>query len=262
VPAAPTSPWLAGCLASLDRPRGALFVVSEAAPSAPCVHVSVDPGAGFATRANRGLAAARSAGFGRALLLNDDTVTTSGAIEALDAAIDEPGVAAAGAVLVPWDGIGVQQAGIEVNPWTARGVGRTDDPGAATVERDAVSGAAIALDLCSWHELGGFDERFAFYFEDVDLCCRLRSRGARVVVVGAARIRHRGGGTQDGSTPDAARHLGRGHALLARKLGASRSGRVARVLCVGSLGAAWTVREVGLAGLPAFARGIAAGLRA
>jgi len=40
--------------------------------------------------------------------------------------------------------------------------------------------------------LGGFDERYFCYFEDVDLGARLRSRGGRVVLTPEAVVRHVG----------------------------------------------------------------------
>ena len=43
-----------------------------------------------------------------------------------------------------------------------------------------------------WDALGGFDEGFfPAYFEDLDLCLRVRARGQRCVVVAAAQLLHR-----------------------------------------------------------------------
>jgi GT2 family glycosyltransferase len=39
-------------------------------------------------------------------------------------------------------------------------------------------------------ELGGFDERYFLYYEDVDICCRARLAGYRVAVDPAARAVH------------------------------------------------------------------------
>jgi N-acetylglucosaminyl-diphospho-decaprenol L-rhamnosyltransferase len=41
--------------------------------------------------------------------------------------------------------------------------------------------------------VGGFDERFFLYFEDADLCRRMRARGHRVRYVPGARVMHLGG---------------------------------------------------------------------
>jgi GT2 family glycosyltransferase len=44
-----------------------------------------------------------------------------------------------------------------------------------------------------WDKLGGFDERFfPVWFEDVDLCKRLRDQGSRIVYCPDARFHHSG----------------------------------------------------------------------
>lgn len=244
IPAAPDSPHLDDCLASLgDAPT---YLVGEGRT------VAVAEDAGFAARANAGLAAASADGHTAALLLNDDTRVRPGALDALAEAVGAHRLV--GAVLEHWEG-GVQQAGLQVTTRTGRVTARTQDPGSRTVQVDALGGAALAIDLALWSRLGGFDERFAFYFEDVDLCLRARATDVRPHLVGGARIRHRGGGTRSHRSPDAAFHLGRSHTLLARTLG----GGPLRLGTVVAAGTAWTLRSVGLRGLPAFGRGVWSG---
>ena len=250
VPAAPRSAWLGPCLAAA-RADGALgvYVVSEERPSDPDVRwVAVPTGAGFAARANAGLGAARDDGHAAALLLNDDTELRPGTLRSLRDAV---GDGIAGAVLEEFAG-GVQQAGMTVNRRTGRVLGIRREPEASRAPRDAVSGAAMALSLDLWARLGGFDEEFTFYFEDVDLCLRARDIGAMVHLVREARVRHHGGGTRSGRSADAAYHLGRSHTLLAHRLGggALRRGNV----CV--LALLWSLRAVGAAGPRAVLRGV------
>jgi GT2 family glycosyltransferase len=273
IPAAPGSPHLRGALEAC-RSEGAtrVFVVLDegsetpagiAAPGTPFVaRVPVAAGAGFAARANAGLDAAAAAGFARALLLNDDTRLAPGALAALGAALDG-GAAIAGAVLLDWERGGIQQAGLRVGERSARVRAVRDDPGpdAASVPADAVSGAAMALDLVAFARLGRFHEGFSFYFEDIDLCLRARAAGLAVVVAPQARVRHRGGGTRPWTSPEAARQLGRSHALLARRLGGGPLRTAARLLSVGGLGTAWALRSGGPGSLPAFARGYWEGVR-
>lgn len=45
--------------------------------------------------------------------------------------------------------------------------------------------------------LGGFDERFFMYYEEVDLCARMRQQGLEVVYLPEAVIRHAGGVSSD-----------------------------------------------------------------
>jgi GT2 family glycosyltransferase len=49
-----------------------------------------------------------------------------------------------------------------------------------------VDGAAVAVDRRRFRELGGFDESYFAYAEDLDLCWRARLQGQRVVCVGSA----------------------------------------------------------------------------
>ncbi|ANK63474.1 MULTISPECIES: glycosyltransferase [Loigolactobacillus] len=52
------------------------------------------------------------------------------------------------------------------------------------------SGAFMFLRAQAMREIGGFDERFFMYFEDNDLCDRLRQAGGKICYVPAARVVH------------------------------------------------------------------------
>ena len=56
-----------------------------------------------------------------------------------------------------------------------------------------MSGAALFVRKESFEAAGGFDERFFLYFEDMDLCSRVRSMGQRVAFYPEVVIRHLGG---------------------------------------------------------------------
>jgi GT2 family glycosyltransferase len=43
-----------------------------------------------------------------------------------------------------------------------------------------VAGSALLVRRCAFEEIGGFDERFFLYFEDIDFCLRLTQTGGRV----------------------------------------------------------------------------------
>jgi GT2 family glycosyltransferase len=57
-------------------------------------------------------------------------------------------------------------------------------------ECDWVSGCALVARRTAWERLGGFDERYFMYFEDVDLCLRARAAGFRVGVHPGALVTH------------------------------------------------------------------------
>jgi hypothetical protein len=54
-----------------------------------------------------------------------------------------------------------------------------------------VSGAAVLASRDAWKDLGGFDERYFLYMEDVELSLRARMRGYSLWCAGEAVIHHR-----------------------------------------------------------------------
>lgn len=83
-----------------------------------------------------------------------------------------------------------------------------------------VSGVAMVLRAADFRTLGGFDERFEMYFEDVDLCRRLREQSRSVARVPEATVVHAAGGSWR-STSEQRRRFHRSKALYAAKLGAT-----------------------------------------
>jgi len=76
------------------------------------------------------------------------------------------------------------------NPWTRRYRGATDGR-----ERVAgwLSGSCLAVRREAFEAIGGFDERYFMFFEDVDLGRRLGEAGYASVYVPAATVTHLGG---------------------------------------------------------------------
>jgi GT2 family glycosyltransferase len=105
------------------------------------------------------------------------------------------------------------------------GKGPPVSPGPDQVaDAEQVSGACFVMRRALWEEIGGFDEGYFLWYDDVDLARRLRDRGKRNVVVGAAAVEHRGAGSFaqiDPSTAQAIRlaslerYIGKHHRRLA-----------------------------------------------
>lgn len=60
-------------------------------------------------------------------------------------------------------------------------------------ECDWVSGTSLFIRKKLFDELGGFDENFFMYFEDMDLCRRAKRAGYKIVYFPAFKIFHSGG---------------------------------------------------------------------
>ncbi|HJQ41001.1 MAG TPA: glycosyltransferase [Thermoanaerobaculia bacterium] len=59
-----------------------------------------------------------------------------------------------------------------------------------STEVKALSGAVMAIRATDFDDVGGFDERFRLYFEEIDFLRRMSERGKRIVHVPGARCRH------------------------------------------------------------------------
>lgn len=63
----------------------------------------------------------------------------------------------------------------------------------ASVECAWVTGAAMFIKKDIFQKLGGFDEKFFMYFEDIDLCKRARQLGCKILYFPDFQIKHFGG---------------------------------------------------------------------
>lgn len=61
-----------------------------------------------------------------------------------------------------------------------------------------LSGACLLVTLQLWRRIGGFDERYFLYWEDIDLSIRAVRQGGTLRLVDGARAVHDEGGTHDG----------------------------------------------------------------
>jgi GT2 family glycosyltransferase len=148
---------------------------------------------GFVRNCNRGAQLARGEFL---LFLNDDAAVAPGALAAMLRVFEEDERAGAvGAKLVYPDGRLQEAGGIVWRDASAWNYGRGDDPARPEYnyrrEADYCSAACLMVRRATFLELGGFDERFApAYYEDTDLCFRLREAGLRVWYAPAAEAVH------------------------------------------------------------------------
>lgn len=82
---------------------------------------------------------------------------------------------------------------------------------------DQVMGAFFLVRRSVFEAIGGFDERFFVYYEDLDFSMRARAQGWRSVYLATARAFHRGQGTTEGATARRTFYFCRSRILYARK---------------------------------------------
>lgn len=70
------------------------------------------------------------------------------------------------------------------------GRGRPYKVGTQVLYPDWVAGMCMLLPAARYRQLGGFDTRYFLYYEDVDLCARLRLAGLQVALTPSARVIH------------------------------------------------------------------------
>lgn len=209
--------WIDGCLASLvDQPGvGRIVVVDNASTDTTGIVVdryadrdvhwlAMGVNRGFGSAANRGVAATASAAV---LIVNPDLIVEQGAVRSLRSHLDtNHGLAVVGPTVTDLGGVPypsarsfpklVDAAGHAFvglfwrhNPWSARYL--------RPKRAEWVSGTAMLVRREAFESVGGFDESYFMYVEDVDLCWRLARAGWSVDVVASAVVRHRVGGSSE-----------------------------------------------------------------
>jgi O-antigen biosynthesis protein len=151
---------------------------------------------GFLHSCNKAAGLAR----GRYLLfLNNDTQVLADWLEPMVTLFRQrPDTGAAGAKLLYPDGRLQEAGGIIWQDASGWNFGRLEDPSKPVYnyvrEVDYCSGAALMVERAVFVRLGGFDPIYApAYFEDTDLCFRLRQIGLKTLYQPASRVIHHEG---------------------------------------------------------------------
>ena len=133
------------------------------------------------------------------LFLNNDTeIITADWIEAMVEQAQRPTIGAVGAMLLYPDG-SVQHAGVVIGVGGVAGHSHKYFPGdapgyfsalKAVNNYSAVTGACLMVRRDVFEKVGGFDEKFAIAFNDVDFCLKLRQAGYHNVYLPHAKLYH------------------------------------------------------------------------
>ncbi|MEM7218369.1 MAG: glycosyltransferase family 2 protein [Pseudomonadota bacterium] len=160
-----------------------------------CEYIALGDNLGIAAAYNRGCALVDRGAAGTpdpgtsVLLLDQDSVASSGMVTALAQALAQPGVAACGPVYldaVTGRGPVVLRAGLF--GWRRSAVGRAQG---APVNTESLISSGSLISAAARRELGGFDERLFIDHVDTDWCLRARRHGYRLLLVPDAGMRHR-----------------------------------------------------------------------
>ena len=203
--------------------------------------VELPRNAGFGAGINAGVARARELDCMRLLALNPDATIDADSVRVLLAASAADPRALLGPRVIRSDG----------SPWFS---GAVLDPRDGTTrrareaelagDRTWQTGACFMATIAMWDEVGGFDDDYFMYWEDIDLSWRWRDAGGTLILLSAATAVHDAGGTQTGAGKSSlyVYYNCRNRLLFARKRFASRYGRR---WWSGSISYAWNVATRG-----------------
>jgi GT2 family glycosyltransferase len=158
--------------------------------------INNDENQGFVQACRQGGAVAKGEFI---LFLNNDTQVTPGWLSNMINLIDDdPKIGITGSKLIYPDGRLQEAGGIIFNDASGWNYGRLQDPTNPQFnqsrEVDYCSGASLMIRQDLWHQLGGFDMRYApAYYEDTDLCFAARDAGYKVFYCHNSEVIHHEG---------------------------------------------------------------------
>ena len=166
---------------------------------------------GFAAGTNAGLRYALASGAEHVLVLNNDTFVEPAMIKRLvemtapDVGIAAPLIYYASAPDTIWSAGGLRSRWTLEQIYDLRG---QCDPGTwpPVLTRDFVPGCAMLISRTILETVGLFDERFFMYYEDSDLCLRVRQAGYRISLVPGAKMWHKVAASSGGSDSPSERY--------------------------------------------------------
>ena len=172
---------------------GSLELLAEQFPAVEAIRSEQN---NYTAANNRGVGMAE----GRfALLLNTDAILQPDCLRELVAALEQNPAAASVTPKIVFPDGRICTTGIEQRDdlyWIDRDGGGADD-GDTGAPRSVlgVSGCCALFAVEAWRKVGGQDEAFHMYYEDVDLALTLRSQGFEALYAPAARCVHIGHGS-------------------------------------------------------------------
>ena len=206
---------LGECLASIRAqtvPGTVILFDTGSRTPTPNATARSETNLGFAGGAN---AALRHSTAAYVALVNNDVVLDPDWLAHVRDALDrDPQLAAVQTIIRRTDGL-IDGAGIDISDGTFRQIGHGSAIGSPLSVAWGISATAA---LYRREAIGEyfFDNRFFAYYEDVELCARLRAAGWRIAVLPVVAATHRGSTTAPLLGRDALRLRTRNRYLVAR----------------------------------------------
>ncbi len=191
-------------LAALDYPALDIVLIDngcsefqgEVFPARPRVtYLESATNLGFAGGANLGIRHATEARY--IWFVNNDATPSPDCLQRMvESALADPMIAIVGPKILRADDTSqIDSVAVRVDQRSGRfrlvGHGETDDGQYNQhVPVDAVTGCALLARAETLEELGGFDEKYFLYLEDVDLCLRARAIGKTVLYCPTGQVLH------------------------------------------------------------------------
>lgn len=169
-------------------------------PSRDIVFLLRDENGGFGAGCNAGIEKAQSLGADYIWLVNNDAVPEVSCLEKMmRVAVSDPAVGAVGATIKEPARLVPDHAGTVMSCVTLNCRYSLSENDFNTARYAWITGACMLLNVDALKHAGVFDPIFFMYWEDADLCARLRNCGYRLAVARDAVVYHSAGTSSEKS---------------------------------------------------------------
>jgi GT2 family glycosyltransferase len=156
--------------------------------------VARDNNGGFGAGCNAGIEYAASLNMDYVWLINNDAIPNHRCLEHLLAkAVNDPNVGVVGARIREPSGTIEDHAGCVLNPLTLHCQYTMSEAVMAANRYAWITGASMLLSMRALQKIGVFDDGYFMYWEDADICYRLRQAGFAMAIASGAVVEHLAG---------------------------------------------------------------------
>lgn len=160
--------------------------------------IAKDYNGGFGAGCNAGIEYAITMGFNYVWLINNDAIPEKQCLEQLlKKATSHSLVGVVGSCIREPSGKVIDHAGCSMNPLTLHCSSTLSETEMNENPYAWITGASMLLSMPMLQKIGLFDTEYFMYWEDADICHRIRSAGYRMAVAPLALVEHEAGTSSD-----------------------------------------------------------------